>query len=626
MGEKDFSLQSKEKNKDINQNEKIKESNLNFKKEESTNDESTIEESTKVEIKLETKEEILKADAIKEEHKDSEKDDLKNSSKNIVKKNDSKILNDKKANENAKVMSAAKKIADAKAVQKQGTQENFSEDVIQTKTVKNKKSFKPFLITFAILIMVIYLGGVYYFSNNFYPNIFINDYEVSNSSLHDAQIELEDFYKNYQLSINTIDHKEIIIHSDDIGMSIVLDENFTDCIQQQKPIMWFITIFKEHHLIANTTVKFDDVVLKKRLSDLDILDEKQMKKPINAYIGIQDNRLSIIKEVNGTTIYKDKFHAAVKDALLHVKPTLDLKSEGCYVLPKITETNEALQNELKGKQKYANHDIQLQMDDLTLDLGMEIYSKVLEKNGNEYKVSKKLVDEYVAALANKYDTYDKERVFTTSFDDKTVKVLGEGLGYQIDQEATSKNLYDALNNNQSCIVDAVFKEKGITLNGMNDIGDSYIEVNLSEQKVIAYKNGKKIIEGDCVSGKEVDGHGTTIGLYRIQNKLSPTILRGEKKPVTKTIKKKKKGKTVKIKKTTYEYEYESPVTYWMQFNGGYGLHDAVQWRSAYGGNIYYYSGSHGCVNLTYDVAETLYQNFDVGDPVVVYFWDNENRR
>lgn len=64
----------------------------------------------------------------------------------------------------------------------------------------------------------------------------------------------------------------------------------------------------------------------------------------------------------------------------------------------------------------------------------------------------------------------------------------------------------------------------------------------------------------------------------------------------------------------------------MQFNGGEGLHDAAGWRSAYGGSIYYYSGSHGCVNLPLDLAKTLYNTMEVGDPVIVYFWDNENRK
>ena len=38
---------------------------------------------------------------------------------------------------------------------------------------------------------------------------------------------------------------------------------------------------------------------------------------------------------------------------------------------------------------------------------------------------------------------------------------------------------------------------------------------------------------------------------------------------------------------------------------GIGFHDAT-WRSAFGGNIYEYSGSHGCVNLPPNAAKSLY--------------------
>lgn len=55
------------------------------------------------------------------------------------------------------------------------------------------------------------------------------------------------------------------------------------------------------------------------------------------------------------------------------------------------------------------------------------------------------------------------------------------------------------------------------------------------------------------------------------------------------------------------YNYQQPVSFWMPFNGGIGLHDAT-WRDRFGEDIYKYSGSHGCVNLPYEIALFLYQN------------------
>ena len=72
----------------------------------------------------------------------------------------------------------------------------------------------------------------------------------------------------------------------------------------------------------------------------------------------------------------------------------------------------------------------------------------------------------------------------------------------------------------------------------------------------------------------------------------------------------------KKKSKTY---YESFVSYWMPFIGGsYGLHDA-SWRSNFGGDIYIYSGSHGCVNLPPAKAGELYKMVSVGTVVIVHY-------
>ena len=66
-------------------------------------------------------------------------------------------------------------------------------------------------------------------------------------------------------------------------------------------------------------------------------------------------------------------------------------------------------------------------------------------------------------------------------------------------------------------------------------------------------------------------------------------------------------------------DYKSHVNYWMPFVGNsVGLHDAT-WRSRFGGTIYAWNGSHGCVNLPYDDAERLYELINVGATVYVHW-------
>ncbi len=66
------------------------------------------------------------------------------------------------------------------------------------------------------------------------------------------------------------------------------------------------------------------------------------------------------------------------------------------------------------------------------------------------------------------------------------------------------------------------------------------------------------------------------------------------------------------------YEWESPVTYWMPFNGGIGFHDA-NWRYSFGGAIYQGGGSHGCVNMPPAAAGELYGYIEAGIPVVCHY-------
>ena len=85
---------------------------------------------------------------------------------------------------------------------------------------------------------------------------------------------------------------------------------------------------------------------------------------------------------------------------------------------------------------------------------------------------------------------------------------------------------------------------------MNDIGSTYIEVDLSAQHLYYYQDGSIILESDIVSGDmQYAERQTPPGIFQLYYKKSPSVL---------------KGKMLENGK----YEYERPVTYWMPFNGG----------------------------------------------------------
>ncbi len=112
-------------------------------------------------------------------------------------------------------------------------------------------------------------------------------------------------------------------------------------------------------------------------------------------------------------------------------------------------------------------------------------------------------------------------------------------------------------------------------------------------------DGSIIWEADCITGAPDEGHATPQGVWYVIAKESPSTLIGY---------------TPSGKK-----EYETEVEYWMPFEGNaVGFHDAT-WQPGFGGSMYAEGyGSHGCVNLSYSDAESLYGIIQPNDVVVVH--------
>ena len=113
-------------------------------------------------------------------------------------------------------------------------------------------------------------------------------------------------------------------------------------------------------------------------------------------------------------------------------------------------------------------------------------------------------------------------------------------------------------------------------------------------------NGAVAFETDVVTGAPTPKRQTPEGVYSILEKLRNKTLRGEKK-------------------ADGTYEYETPVSYWMRVTyTGVGFHDAT-WQPYFGGTRYINNGSHGCINMSYNDAGTLYDMISVGVPVVIHY-------
>lgn len=210
------------------------------------------------------------------------------------------------------------------------------------------------------------------------------------------------------------------------------------------------------------------------------------------------------------------------------------------------------------------------------------------EDGFHLSVDEAAVEAYVAELAAQYDTAATTGPFPTA--------SGEVLDMVITYNACHVDTAALAENISTCMLFGLSGErlapylpggiKGIPFNG------TYVEVDLTKQHLWFYKDGELLVDSDLVSGNVAAYHHTPTGVFQIYSRTYGTDLVGA--------------------------DYRSWVNFWMPFIGGYGLHDA-SWRSEFGGDIYLRNGSHGCVNLPYQVARTIINNSRSGETRVIIY-------
>ena len=228
--------------------------------------------------------------------------------------------------------------------------------------------------------------------------------------------------------------------------------------------------------------------------------------------------------------------------------------------------------------------------------GLTIATWVNGSQGLTVSVDAAKVADYVQGLRNKYDTPAGTQTWQSA--DGTTKSIKTDYGWHIDQTKETEALIANIQSLQSVTREPVYASRAVQTE-MPQWGKTFVEIDISSQHVYFYQNGNCVWDSKCVTGTATDpDRATPTGVFALKYKQRDRVLRGRINPQT--------GKP----------SYESPVAYWMPFNGNIGLHDA-NWRSSFGGNIYLKSGSHGCINLPPKNAKTLYELITPGTVIVV---------
>lgn len=475
--------------------------------------------------------------------------------------------------------------------------------------VSKKKIVTILLVALAVSAIafcaVFYIWKMNFYKTHFFPNTYVNGAECSELDAAAVAEILKADVAEYELTVLGRDEKGEqvalgVISADDIGLEVkdaMAEAN--ELLAGQNAGGWLLAVLskQEHRLSVVHVTEYDEAALEKYVMQWDAFDEEKMIAPEDAYIStyaVELKGCEIVSEVAGTQLDTQASLSCINAVVIGCGDKVDLVEQGCYAEPKILATNAELLAKWEVMDKWLGAEITYDWNtnNVVVD-GSVIQNWILENEDGSLTIDEDAVAAFVADNASKYDTYGKSRKFTTSLGVELTLPTG-GFGWLTDRAEVTKALLQMIENGEVTKTEPVYSNKA-PWRGMNDIGNSYVEADLSNQHLYLYSKGELVFETDFVSGamNSTPDCVTPAGVFDITYKTTNAVLRGG--------------------------DYEQFVYYWMPFFGNYGMHDAT-WRWQFGGDIFLTDGSHGCINLPLDSAATIYNYMYEGFPVICYYY------
>lgn len=303
-------------------------------------------------------------------------------------------------------------------------------------------------------------------------------------------------------------------------------------------------------------------------------------------------KYEIQKDTIGTVLNKSNLYNNLIVHLKYGKGNYILSTQD-YILADIIESDSKVVNlctelnnligSYNGTLYVGNIEIKFNKNDL-----IKYITPTIQDGSYEFDRNSCAID-FVDNVINKLNIHGETLKIETT-DGLYVDVPFETYKFDILRDASINNIKAYLESGEKTF----FKLEYDIQSGYGDPGDmqNYILISISNQRLFAYKNRELIIESDIVTGNPNKNNDTPKGVYNMNNKSRNIYLTGP--------------------------TWRSFVSYWMPFVANkIGMHDMTS-RDKFGGEIYKYNGSRGCVNMPLDKAGQLYKEIDTTYKVIVY--------
>lgn len=466
-----------------------------------------------------------------------------------------------------------------------------------------KRLMKHLILIFCIILVSLmgtYIGLAVYYHNAFAYGTWINDVYCTGKSIEEVNEELVKDFTYEGIEVSDKDGNTYMISAEQIGYQFDFLKALEIYRKQQNSWMWIESLLHGDNTKLTPVVSYDRQVLEEIMAQIPFIEEEGRHSE-------EDRKIAIVRTNQGYELINERIDVlqveeaknAITTAIEESRTEISLAEAGCYRDLELTEQMRDTLKMWEKVERFQQCGIVYQMGDEQIPLNAAVTSDwievaedggfVLDENGN-IKLREGAIREFVDALAQEYDTVGAQRQFKATRGE-LITVEGGIYGNKIDREAETAYLTEAFLSGRQEIREPEYAQKA-WVQGRNDIGSTYVEVDMGQQMMYYYADGVQKIATPIVTGNTSRRMGTPSGVNYVYLKQTNRILRGP--------------------------GYASHVDFWMPVKGNIGIHDA-SWRSKYGGVIYQTNGSHGCINTPRDMMVELYESVEVGTPVVMFY-------
>ena len=458
---------------------------------------------------------------------------------------------------------------------------------------------KIFLLLSIVVLqfLIAYIGLAFYYRNAFVYGTWINNIYCTGKSIEEVNAELSGQFSYNGITIYDKEQNEYQIMVQDIDYQYDFEESLKQYLGRQNSWLWVDSLWKIRNDEIAPVICYDKDKLEACFNTLPFLEQGDTKERDIAII--KTNQGYELVDERDSVLDIEKARLAVEEAINNSAESVSLASADCYYDMELTEKMQEILHEWELIKDFQDCHIVYQMGDdlIPVDASVVCDWIMFDEDGNlayaddgTLQLREEAIPEFIAGLAKEYDTVGSVRTFQTT-GRGVITIEGGIYGNLLNQEAEIAYLTEAFAKKADEVHIPAYSQTGVR-QGKNDIGSTYIEIDMGEQMMYYYLDGVLQIETPVVTGNTSRRMGTPAGVNYVYAKQTNRILRGE--------------------------GYASHVNFWMPVKGNIGIHDA-SWRSSYGGTIYQTNGSHGCINTPYDAMSQIYEMVEVGTPVVMYY-------